>query len=101
MSKSPSPPPNPSQAPASSSHPQQPPQPATEEPASHLAEAIDDFLSDLDKRFSSISHEILTRLDDMAERCDRLEGEILLQSNSSGKGNIGKGLGIEEEGDER
>lgn len=64
--------------------------------ASHrLAEAIDDFLGDLDKKFSSISNEILTRLDDMAERCDRLEQEILLRDNQSG---TKSGLGISEEG---
>ncbi len=44
-----------------------------------LAEAIDDFLGDLEKKFKGISDEILTRLDDMAERCDKLEQEMLLK----------------------
>ena len=67
--------------------------------ASHrLAEAIDDFLGDLDKKFSSISNEILTRLDDMAERCDRLEQEIQLRDQSAT--GLKSGLGISE-GDEK
>jgi len=44
-----------------------------------LAEAIDDFLGDLEKRFKGISDEVLGRLDDMAERCDRLEQEMLVR----------------------
>ncbi|ETN41986.1 uncharacterized protein HMPREF1541_03925 [Cyphellophora europaea CBS 101466] len=65
---------------------------STAQEASHrLAEAIDDFLGDLDKKFSNISNEILTRLDDMAERCDRLEQEILLRDSGAVKG-----LGIGE-----
>ena len=55
---------------------------------SKLAEAIDDFLGDLEKKFKGISDEILTRLDDMAERCDRLEQEMLLRDtaeDASGK----------------
>lgn len=65
----------------------------SQEPSHRLAEAIDDFLGDLDKKFSSISNEILTRLDDMAERCDRLEQEMLLrdQTNSAASKS---GLGI-------
>jgi heat shock factor-binding protein 1 len=47
-----------------------------------LAEAIDDFLGDLEKKFKGISDEILGRLDDMAERCDRLEQEMVLKENS-------------------
>jgi heat shock factor-binding protein 1 len=47
-----------------------------------LAEAIDDFLGDLEKKFKGISDEILGRLDDMAERCDRLEQEMVLRENS-------------------
>jgi len=49
------------------------------EGASKLAEAIDDFLGDLEKKFKGISDEILTKLDDMAERCDRLEQEMLVR----------------------
>jgi len=47
--------------------------------ASALAEAIDDFLGDLEKKFKIVSDEILTKLDDMAERCDRLEAELLMR----------------------
>ena len=47
-----------------------------QEAATKLAEAIDDFLGDLQKKSKGISDEILTKLDDMAERCDRLEQEI-------------------------
>ncbi|KAK5060053.1 hypothetical protein LTR84_009937 [Exophiala bonariae] len=49
------------------------------EAATKLAEAIDDFLGDLEKKFKGISDEILTKLDDMAERCDRLEQEMLMK----------------------
>jgi len=57
--------------------------------ATKLAEAIDDFLGDLEKKFKGISDEILTKLDDMAERCDRLEQEILLRDASTME-NVGK-----------
>ena len=50
-----------------------------------LAEAIDDFLGDLEKKFKGISDEIITRLDDMAERCDRLEQEMLVRDGSLGE----------------
>lgn len=61
-----------------------------------LAEAIDVFLGDLEKRFKGISDEILTRLDDMAERCDRLEQEMLLRETSFG-GDLGAGGDGKEE----
>ncbi|KIX08266.1 uncharacterized protein Z518_02922 [Rhinocladiella mackenziei CBS 650.93] len=51
--------------------------------ATKLAEAIDDFLGNLEKKFKGISDEILTKLDDMAERCDRLEQEMLLRDASA------------------
>jgi hypothetical protein len=54
-----------------------------QEAATKLAEAIDDFLGDLEKKFKGISDEILTKLDDMAERCDRLEQEMLVRETSS------------------
>ncbi|KAI1624885.1 hypothetical protein EDD37DRAFT_608355 [Exophiala viscosa] len=54
-----------------------------------LTEAIDDFLGDLEKKFKGISDEILTKLDDMAERCDRLEQEMLLRDASTVE-NVGK-----------
>jgi Heat shock factor binding protein 1 len=49
----------------------------TTDAAAKLAEAIDDFLGDLEKKFKGISNEVLNKLDDMAERCDRLEAELL------------------------
>ncbi|KAJ9501273.1 hypothetical protein LTR99_004676 [Exophiala xenobiotica] len=52
---------------------------APNDATSKLTEAIDDFLGDLEKKFKGISDEILTKLDDMAERCDRLEQEILFR----------------------
>ncbi|OAP63076.1 hypothetical protein AYL99_02303 [Fonsecaea erecta] len=58
--------------------------------ATKLAEAIDDFLGDLEKKFKGISDEILTKLDDMAERCDRLEQEMLLR-DASAMENVGGG----------
>ncbi|KIY03762.1 uncharacterized protein Z520_00453 [Fonsecaea multimorphosa CBS 102226] len=61
--------------------------------ATKLAEAIDDFLGDLEKRFKGISDEILTKLDDMAERCDRLEQEMLLRDASGAMENVGGGSG--------
>ncbi|KAL6244057.1 hypothetical protein RBB50_008926 [Rhinocladiella similis] len=54
-----------------------------------LTEAIDDFLGDLEKKFKGISDEILTKLDDMAERCDRLEQDILFR-DASAMENTGK-----------
>jgi BMFP domain-containing protein YqiC len=54
-----------------------------QEAATKLAEAIDDFLGDLEKKFKGISDEILTKLDDMAERCDRLEQEMLVRESSN------------------
>lgn len=75
---------------------------STSQEASHrLAEAIDDFLGDLDKKFSSISNEILTRLDDMAERCDRLEQDILLrdQTTAGPKSGLGISEGSQKEGE--
>ena len=57
-----------------------------QEAATKLAEAIDDFLGDLEKKFKGISDEILTKLDDMAERCDRLEQEMLVRETSGGRG---------------
>ncbi|KIV92917.1 hypothetical protein PV10_04176 [Exophiala mesophila] len=57
--------------------------PGANEAAGRLAEAIDDFLGDIEKKFKGISDEILTKLDDMAERCDRLEQEMLLREASS------------------
>lgn len=53
------------------------------EAAAKLAEAIDDFLGDVEKKFKNISDEILTKLDDMAERCDRLEQEMLMRDAGS------------------
>jgi len=50
---------------------------------SKLAEAIDDFLGDLKKKFKVVSDEILTKLDDMADRCDRLEQDMLLRDATS------------------
>jgi len=52
---------------------------STGDATTKLAEAIDDFLGDLEKRFKGISDEVLGRLDDMAERCDRLEQEMLVR----------------------
>jgi len=60
--------------------------------ATKLAEAIDDFLGDLEKKFKGISDEILTKLDDMAERCDRLEQEMLFREAGAVEG-VGKGPG--------
>merc|ERR1711977_74275 len=56
---------------------------APNDATSKLTEAIDDFLGDLEKKFKGISDEILTKLDDMAERCDRLEQEILFRDTSA------------------
>jgi len=53
--------------------------------ASLLGDAIDDFLGDLEKKFKSVSDEILTKLDDMAERCDRIEAELLMR-DAAGSG---------------
>lgn len=57
--------------------------PSTSEASAKLAEALDDFLADVEKKFKSVSDEILTKLDDMAERCDRLEQEMLMRDASA------------------
>ncbi|RMZ92486.1 hypothetical protein DV736_g273, partial [Chaetothyriales sp. CBS 134916] len=54
-----------------------------------LTEAIDDFLGDVEKKFKGISNEILSRLDDMAERCDRLEQEMMERGTDGGGGGRG------------
>lgn len=53
--------------------------------ATQLSEAIDDFLADVEKKFKAMSDEVLTKLDDMAERCDRLEAELLLREAEGAK----------------
>ena len=70
---------------------------------SALAEAIDDFIGDIEKKFKVVSDEILTKrtfpqsladvrlltvsstVDDMAERCDRIEAELLMR-DAAGSG---------------
>lgn len=99
MSASPQPQPNDAANTADSSSTIEPGASNSQEASHRLAEAIDDFLGDLDKKFSSISNEILTRLDDMAERCDRLEQEILLRDNQSGGGAASKSGGSQNEGE--
>ena len=72
---------------------QSPPPPSEhgQEAATKLAEAIDDFLGDLEKKFKGISDEILTKLDDIAERCDRLEQELLVRETGGNALEGGKG----------
>jgi len=65
--------------------------------AAALAEAIDDFLGDLERKFKGISSEILTKLDDMAERCDRIETELLLRE-AAGAGTSKSSLEEKSEG---
>src|SRR5271170_7707134 len=83
--------------------------------ATKLAEAIDNFLGDLETKFQGISDEILTKrefsprklfwreaadqqgvVDDMAERCDRLEAELLMKEAATAEG-TGAGKGRSEE----
>lgn len=59
---------------------------APSEAASRLTEAVDGFIQDVERKFQSISDEILGRLDEMAERCDRLEQDMLARESGSGKG---------------
>lgn len=66
-------------------------QPPTTDAAAKLAEAIDDFLGDLEKKFKGISDEVLNKLDDMAERCDRLEAEMLAKEADGGSVKEGAG----------
>jgi len=65
--------------------------------ASALAGAIDDFLGDLERKFKNVSDEILTKLDEMAERCDRLEAELLLR-DAAGAGTSKSSLEEKSEG---
>ncbi len=96
----PSPTPSSMTSPPLSSHPHtshlhtnSTPSESGQEAATKLAEAIDDFLGDLEKKFKGISDEILTKLDDMAERCDRLEQEMLVRETSGGRGGEGESGG--------
>ena len=50
--------------------------------ATKFAEAIDEFLGDLERKFRVVSDDVLNKLDDMAERCDRLEAELLMREAS-------------------
>lgn len=72
-------------------------QPPTEA-VSKLTDAVDEFIQDIEHKFKNISDEILTKLDDMAERCDRLEQDMLardLGSNTTRNStDTAEGLGI-------
>jgi len=71
--------------------------PTTNDASSALAEAIDDFLGDLERKFRTVSDEILTKLDDMAERCDRIEAELLMR-DAAGTGGSKSSLEEKSEG---
>jgi hypothetical protein len=104
--------------------------PTTNDTSSALAEAIDDFLGDLERKFKTVSDEILTKresicplgisrilsetaddrgghsssleanvtaVDDMAERCDRIEAELLMR-DAAGTGGSKSSLEEKSEG---
>jgi hypothetical protein len=104
--------------------------PTTNDASSALAEAIDDFLGDLERKFRTVSDEILTKreftspldvsgilsetvdeergysssleanvtaVDDMAERCDRIEAELLMR-DAAGTGGSKSSLEEKSEG---
>jgi archaellum component FlaC len=104
--------------------------PTTNDASSALAEAIDDFLGDLERKFKTVSDEILTKresicpldisrilsetaddrgghssgleanvtvVDDMAERCDRIEAELLMR-DAAGTGGSKSSLEEKSEG---
>lgn len=71
--------------------------------ATQLSDAIDEFLADVEKKFKVMNDEILTKrsylsllvvpspgvltqlVDDMGDRCDRLEAELLLKEAEGSK----------------
>lgn len=85
--------------------------PSNKNAATQLAEAIDEFLVDVEKKFKVMNDEILTKclhqsptgymfhdmltdsVDDMAERCDKLEAELLLREAEGTKITSGSGDG--------
>jgi hypothetical protein len=104
--------------------------PTTNDASSALAEAIDEFLGDLERKFKTVSDEILTKresicpldisrilsetaddwgghsssleanvtaVDDMAERCDRIEAELLMR-DAAGTGGSKSSLEEKSEG---
>jgi hypothetical protein len=104
--------------------------PTTNDASSALAEAIDDFLGDLERKFKTVSDEILTKresicpldisgilfetaddrgghnsgleanvtvVDDMGERCDRIEAELLMR-DAAGTGGSKSSLEEKSEG---
>lgn len=72
--------------------------PAPSEAASRLTEAIDEFIQDVERKFRGVSDEILGRLDEMTERCDRLEQEMLAREGGLGGNGKSGGKSVESLG---
>ncbi|CAI6341245.1 unnamed protein product [Periconia digitata] len=52
--------------------------------SSELAQVVDELLTQLNTKFSTVSSELLAKMDDMSRRLDNLEATI--QSGDGGKG---------------
>ncbi|KAF2027459.1 hypothetical protein EK21DRAFT_71799 [Setomelanomma holmii] len=57
---------------------------STAEGSGELAAVVDDLLNQLNTKFSTISSELLSKMDDMSRRLDNLEATI--QAGEGGKG---------------
>ncbi|KAF2646083.1 hypothetical protein P280DRAFT_415025 [Massarina eburnea CBS 473.64] len=55
--------------------------------SNELAQVVDDLMTQLTSKFSTVSSEILAKMDDMSRRLDNLEATI---QGGDGKGSPGK-----------
>ncbi|KAK6440615.1 hypothetical protein LTR95_003171 [Oleoguttula sp. CCFEE 5521] len=51
-------------------------QPSTETDASELVSVVDDLLTQLGSKFSALSSELISKMDEMSRRLDNLEATI-------------------------
>ncbi|KAJ4290326.1 hypothetical protein N0V90_010542 [Kalmusia sp. IMI 367209] len=54
--------------------------------SSELAQVVDDLLTQLNTKFSTVSSELLAKMDDMSRRLDNLEATIQTGDGSKGSG---------------
>ncbi|KAF2746009.1 hypothetical protein M011DRAFT_487536 [Sporormia fimetaria CBS 119925] len=59
--------------------------PTSDAATAELTAVVDDLLNQISSKFSSVSSELLAKMDDMSRRLDNLEATI--QGGEGGKGN--------------
>ncbi|KAF2251996.1 hypothetical protein BU26DRAFT_516713 [Trematosphaeria pertusa] len=59
---------------------------ATGDSSGELAQVVDDLLTQLNNKFSSVSSELLAKMDDMSRRIDNLESTIQAGDANKGSG---------------